>query len=426
MGKNENFKDKKSKKKSNKGKNLRRKRILKIIRNIFIFVLLIMLMFIFYSIYNLGKLNNNSVKLESTISKDDNFINILAMGVDIGDASSKDKNIPKRTDTMILINYNKSKKRLSLVSIPRDTLVTINNKKQKLNVAHAIGGPKLTVEKVEELLGVRIDYYGKVDYEGFRALIDALGGVDVEVKYDMKYDDDAQDLHINFTKGKTEHLDGKRAEEFFRWRKNNDGTGLVDGDIGRIKNQQQLIDQVMKKFKSPSIIFRLTDIVSTIPKFVETNMNAADMLSFSSKLIGLKKENISLKTLAGEGKYINKVSYFVYDEAESREVLNLIKQINYVDINRGKLKINILNETNKSGLASNLKEYIEGKGYKNISTGNKTGQDKTKIILYGVSTEIADKITEDFKIYNKEIIDKKSGEYDVVVLLGYDHDYINE
>lgn len=426
MGKNENFKDDKSRRKNKKSTNLRRKKVLKIIRNIFILVLLVMFMLIFYSIYNLGKLNNNSVKLESNIPKDDNFINILAMGVDIGDATSKDKNDPKRTDTMILINYNKAKKRLSLISIPRDTLVTINNKKQKLNVAHAIGGPKLTVEEVEELLGVRIDYYGKVNYEGFRALIDAIGGVDVEIKYDMKYDDDAQNLHINFTKGKIEHLDGKKAEEFFRWRKNNDGTGLVDGDIGRIKNQQQLINQIMKKLKSPSIIFRFSDIVSTIPKFVETNMNAADILSFSSKLVGLKKENISLKTLGGEGKYINKISYFVYDESESKDMLNLIKQTDYVDINRGSLKINILNETNKSGLASNLKEYVESKGYKNISTGNKTGQDKTKIILYGVSSEIADKITEDFKIYNKEIIEQKNGEYDVVVLLGYDHDYISE
>ena len=63
------------------------------------------------------------------------------------------------------------------------------------------------------------------------------------IERDMDYDDDAQDLHINFKAGETVHLDGKKAEEFFRWRKNNDGTGFADGDLGRIRNQQAFIER---------------------------------------------------------------------------------------------------------------------------------------------------------------------------------------
>lgn len=169
--------------------------------------------------FYLAGFNNSAVQLSSDnvskIQTSGKSCNILVMGVDIGTAGSTNANDPKRTDTMILAHYNANDKKVSLVSIPRDTLININGSNQKINAAHAIGGVDSAVAAVEKLLGVKIDYYGKINYKGFDKLIDAIGGVDIDITRKMDYDDPSQDLSIHFEKGPV-HLDGKKAEEFFR------------------------------------------------------------------------------------------------------------------------------------------------------------------------------------------------------------------
>ena len=107
--------------------------------------------------------------------------------------------------------------------------------------AHLLGGEKEVFQQVESLLSIRVNYLVEIDYAAFRNLIDAIGGVEMYIDRNMYYDDDAQDLHIHFNAGETVLLDGKKAEEFFRWRKNNDGTGLAEGDIGRINDKGRLV-----------------------------------------------------------------------------------------------------------------------------------------------------------------------------------------
>ncbi len=136
------------------------------------------------------------------------------MGVDIGDPNSKEASDPKRTDTMLVVNYNPKTKEINIVSVPRDTRVTVNGKKMKINSAHAVNGVNGAIDAVENLLGIEINNYVKVDYEGFRKIIDAIGGVEMEITRNMNYDDPSQNLHIHFQKGTTVHLDGKKAEEF--------------------------------------------------------------------------------------------------------------------------------------------------------------------------------------------------------------------
>lgn len=401
----------------------KKKRKKKIFKKLLFFVLLFILGMGIYIFYNLSRLNDNSEKLESSIPKNKDFVNILAMGVDIGDP--KNPNDPKRTDTMMLINYNVKKDRLSIVSIPRDTYIEVNGNSKKINQAHAIGGVKEAVNEVEKLLNIKVDYYGKIDYSGFRKLVDSIGGIDMEITRNMKYDDYAQDLHIDFKKGTTVHMDGKKAEEFFRWRKNNDGTGFVDGDIGRIGNQHEFINKVFEKVKSPAIIPRIPSIISTLPEYVETNMSTKDMLSYALSFSKVKNENMYVKTLAGEGKYIKGVSYFIYDPKASADIISLISDVNYTNFAREKLKIKILNQTNKVGLAKDFSDHICEKGYINATTGNITGDDKTKIVFYGMDKDTAKIIMKDFNINNVEFKDEKKDKFDMVILLGYDHDYIN-
>ena len=173
----------------------------------------------------------------------------------------------------LYIDINRSKKTIvgktTIVGEARKTDIAIhqkylnvksvkeNGKNYKINAAYVKGGDEKTKSVVQNLLGITVNYIVKIDYAAFRGFIDAIGVVDMEIERDMKYDDDGQNLHIDFKGGTVAHLNGQKAEEFFRWRKNNDGTGFANGDLDRIENQHKFLQKVVDKCKKPSILFKL-------------------------------------------------------------------------------------------------------------------------------------------------------------------------
>lgn len=308
------------------------RRAFRVIIKVFIILLLLVIAASVYFYQGLSKLSKNtelndynSVKnsVEAEENENSQSINILALGVDIGTPGAKSDKDPKRTDTMMLMHYNAETKEVKVVSIPRDTLIKINGKNAKINAAHAVGGVSSSIEAVEKLLDIKINYYGKINYEGFRKIIDSIGGVDVKINNDMDYDDTEQDLHIHFKKDEILHLDGEKAEEFFRWRKNNNGTGLLEGDIGRIENQHYFISEVIDKVKSPWIIPRIPGILMTLPKYSETNMTPDEIIKYGFNFV--KASNIEMVTLKGHDKFIKGVSYFIYDESYNKKILDKIR-----------------------------------------------------------------------------------------------------
>lgn len=369
-------------------------------------------------------------EIETVPVQDGESVNILVMGVDIGDPKSTSKNDPKRTDTMMIVNYNPVSKAFNVVSIPRDTLIKINGRNAKINSAYAIGGINSAIKAVEKLFNVDINYYAKLDYKGFRKIIDAIGGVDMEIKQNMNYDDASQNLSIHFKKGETVHLNGEKAEEFFRWRKNNDGTGLAEGDLGRIQNQHLFIEKVVKKFKSPAIIPKIPVIMAAVPEYCDTNMTSKDILKYGWLAANSDKNNIKIMTLKGKGEYIGGISYFIYDEKQNSDVLLMLRgdstreSGNEAEFDKENLKIEILNGTDRSGLAGTLGKEMKSKGYKYISVGNNSKTAKSKIILNGINTEKAkEAISRDFGVNNFAANSQKSGKYDVIVVLGDDYKY---
>ncbi|WP_435788620.1 LCP family protein [Clostridium sp.] len=387
----------------------------------------------FYSF--LAGFNNDAIDLKNStgniegngagqIAKSDESYNILVMGVDIGDPNSKSANDPKRTDTMILAHYNAENKKVNLVSIPRDILIKIDNRNQKINNAHALGGVVGAVDAVEVLLGTQIDYYGKINYEGFRSVIDAIGGVDIYIERTMDYDDATQDLSIKFEKGTTVHLDGKKAEEFFRWRKNNDGSGFANGDIGRIKNQQKFITKVMEKIKSPMIVIKIPSILSAIQKNVETNMDANELLKYGTMFATMNGEDMSIDTIKGGEKYINNISYYVYDEEANKEIIAKIRNASVQFIDKSNLKIKVLNGTKKTGLAANFSEYLKENEYTQVVTGNGDSTSETVVRVNENNKDIVDNLKKDFMMNNIEVSSLTEEEFDIIVLLGEDYEYM--
>ena len=232
-------------------KKLKRKRITSSIVTILLVIILGSALYIYNFLSGL-KTNNLGTGVAPISSKDP--VNILILGMDIGDAENQNK-AGRRSDTIMVLNYNPNTKKVHIVSISRDTLIEVDayldngeyRRYWKINTAYVLGGEEEVKTHVESLLGINLNYIVEVDYNAFRSIIDALGGIEMNIQQDMFYDDDEQNLHINFKAGETVQLDGKKAEEFFRWRKNNDGSGGEEGDLGRINNQQQFIS---KRYKS--------------------------------------------------------------------------------------------------------------------------------------------------------------------------------
>ena len=150
-------------------------------------------------------------------------------------------------------------------------------------------------------------------------MVDAIGGVEVDIPFNMRYDDPYAEppLHINLKKGE-QLLDGEKAIQFLRWRKNNSGTLGAEGDIGRIKRQQEFVISAIKKGIQPS---NLTKAITIGLKNTKTSMDLKEAMYFGTKLAGLKDENINAYSVVGEDEIIDGIWYFKHDAKATKELI---------------------------------------------------------------------------------------------------------
>ncbi|WP_315108552.1 LCP family protein [Clostridium intestinale] len=417
MDKGEEYRNKKKKAYYEK----QRKRRLMIMSGVLTAIIAAIVFTVIYFYNFFGKFSTDGVSVAPNEVKAKEPVNILVLGLDIGDVNQKDNESIKRTDTIMVLHYEPKNNSASLISIPRDMLIKVNNKNNKINAAYAIGGEKLIQSQVEKLIEADINYIVKIDYEGFRALVDAVGGVEMDIERNMYYDDDAQDLHIRFNKGETVLLDGKKAEEFFRWRKNNDGTGFANGDLDRIENQHKFINKLIEKCTSPSIITNIKGILDVLPAYVKTNMSPSKIISYGLGLKDLDKSNVTTATLQGDLKTIGGASYVVYNRNMNIETLGLLSgsEASNGTIKKKNLRINILNGTRITGLASRMSENLKTKGYSAIDTGNT--QERSKTIIKTNNKEMGKLIVEDLGTGTIQDLDDNPQGYDAIILIGSDY-----
>ena len=222
-----------------------------------------------------------------------------------------------RSDTLMIATLDPDKNQAALLSVPRDTRIKIKGHGfDKINAAYAYGGRKLTQETIESLLNTHIDHYIKINVHGFTKIIDALGGIDIDVEKRMYYEDPWDDdggLYIDLQPG-MQHMDGKTAITYVRYRDE-------EGDIGRIKRQQNFMKAVMDKLVSPTIIPKLPAIVSAVSDSVETDMSVSEILSFLGTLQDAKDNGLKSEMLPGKPVYIEGISYWVPDISKTRQIL---------------------------------------------------------------------------------------------------------
>ena len=197
------------------------------------------------------------------------------------------------SDSMLLLRFNPQTEQLVVLSLPRDTRTYVRGRLTKLNEANRDGGPALAAESVSDLLGgVAIDRYVRINVQGVEKLIDALGGVTVNVPQDMKYQDESQHLYINLKAGE-QALNGNQALQFLRFRYDS------QGDIGRIQRQQMFMRALAEQTLNPATIARLPKILSVIQANVDTNLSVEELLALVGYGAQTNRSNVQMLMLPG-------------------------------------------------------------------------------------------------------------------------------
>ena len=236
---------------------------------------------------------------------------VLIMGVDRRDGDVG------RSDTLMLAAVDEEQGRATLLSIPRDTRVEVGTYGyDKINHAYAFGGHEMTLAAVEKIVGVPVTHYVLIDTSAFERIVDAVGGVDINVEKRMHYEDPWDDnggLVIDLQPGE-QHMTGAQAIQYVRYR---DG----EGDIGRIARQQHFMRALLAQFLSPQVIPRLAAVVDEVKNAVETDLNTRQLLTLAKRMKDIEAGGMTMQMVIGTPAYLGDISYWIPDLVETRKEL---------------------------------------------------------------------------------------------------------
>ena len=222
-------------------------------------------------------------------------------------------------DVIMLVQLDAKTKSVDVISVLRDTLIKYNGRNYKINAALHLGGEEFLVEQVEDVLNVKIDNYVFLSYDGFREIIDALGGVDFYVPQNMYYHDPEQNLLINLKEGQ-QHLDGNKAEQLVRFRQ------YPMGDIQRTQVQRDFLVALYKQKLNSDIVKNYKTIVPAVMEFLDTDIGIQDALQYVNFVSKFDINSISTYLMPGEPKYINNISYVIADPVEINNMFEEIER----------------------------------------------------------------------------------------------------
>ena len=277
-------------------------------------------------------------------------VSVLAMGTDVGALNRGNKG--GNTDSIELFTINPKTQRITMTSIPRDTLVRVETDDGpdfvKINAAYSIGGPKQTVKQVSELLDVPIDYYAVINMGVLKKVVNSLGGVEVNNPFAFTYEG------YHFKKGK-QYLNGNEALKYSRMRYED-----PNNDYGRQKRQQQIISSVIAKFKKSGSISAANKIMDAVGDGVKTNIPIDDIGTLYGNYHNAMN-NITTYHFQGQDAMIDGAAFQIASPKEINRISQLVRK------ELGLKPVKVVNH--------------ETKMYK--SQPNYDGYDKTDFILPG-------------------------------------------
>lgn len=339
-----------------------------------------------------------------TLLKKNIKVNIAVMGVDEDGT---------RTDTLFVVNYDSASRSIEMLSVPRDTRVTMADSVKtaikevgrsspsvlKINEVHAYAGqtigPDCTVMQLENLLGIQIDHYIKINTASFRALVDAVGGVDMYVPQNMyknALEPNGGGIMINLKEGQ-QHLTGAQAEQLVRFR------DYPEGDVTRVKTQQLFLEALASKVLSTQTLLNsIPDLINIAYEYIDTNLAISDALKYMNYIDQIDLNKITMETIPGVGQYVGGVSYYLHDANATEEAVQRIFFTSTPDpveetsededggsgiVNSKDSTILVSNGSGVNGLAGEVCSMLEDDGYTVLSpaTSNGTKEVETKIYV---------------------------------------------
>jgi LCP family protein required for cell wall assembly len=236
-------------------------------------------------------------------------INVLILGTKAvpGDASLEGR-FGDLTDTILLVHVDPQERRMEVLSIPRDTRTQLpGHGVDKLNAANVYGGASLAAASTRYLLQAPVDRYLRVNLGGVQQLVEALGGVTIDVPKAMRYRDTSQHFSIDLKPGR-QHLNGEQALQFLRFRHD------VLGDIGRVERQQHLMTAIVQESINPLTLLRLPQLLFVARENLDSNLRGSELLAISGLAVTLGSDRIHFHTLPGRfGGPEYSVSYWIPD-----------------------------------------------------------------------------------------------------------------
>ena len=331
-------------------------------------------------------------------------IHVMILGVD------ERKDDVGRSDTLMVATVDPEKGTASLLSIPRDTRVAIEGAGyDKINAAYAYGGYALTKKTLEQLLDVPMDYYILIDVHAFERIIDALGGIDIDVEKRMYYEDPWDDdggLVIDIYPG-MQHMTGEKAIEYVRYRD-------MEGDIGRIRRQQRFMRAVLQKVTTPEIFAKLPEIVGEVAKSVKTDLDTSDMLKFLQIMKKVQEDGLEAEMAPGNPAWFKGVSYWIPDIVEIRRMAARAAGVPFDDAgpqsgekaageSAAKKKeeptkpptpsavaVTIVNSSGITGAGAEVAAILQAKGFviRSVETGKRSDRAQTTITAGGRTVDL--------------------------------------
>ena len=264
-------------------------------------------------------------------------ITVLCLGLDRNYLISKDPKLNgmpytkgSRSDVMMVASLDLAHQTVSILSVPRDTRVRLPGKRyfSKINQAHADGGIPYTRQAVEEFLGIKLDHHVVIKQEAIQGAVSALGGLRLQVEKDMKYDDNWGGLHIDLKEG--EHtLNGEQVVGYMRFRKDQ------EGDFGRMRRQQQVIQTLSERVKSPAVLMKAHGLIGALRKYIQTDLTPDQQLALATLFHKVQTGNIVTASLpVAETATIREVSYVIPDDWKKEAAVDWLLRGNHEAMNR--------------------------------------------------------------------------------------------
>jgi len=215
-----------------------------------------------------------------------------------------------RSDAILVAHYDFDNQTVSILTIPRDTAVHIpGHSTHKINAAHQFGGPELTQETIKAAFGIDTDAYVTLHFEAFQKIVDTVGGVDINVKKQLDYDDNWALLHIHLKPGQ-QHLNGYQAMGYVRIRHS-------DSDLMRAERQHEFLEALRNQIRTPAMLIKGADVLDAITDNLHSNLSTEQIITLANWTKGLDKKNVTLVTMPS----IEGPSYITVNRKPTRKMV---------------------------------------------------------------------------------------------------------